>query len=175
MARYREEAEKAAKAGETRVGIETIDKACPICKSDVKGDDTYLFYCKKCNILFRREELFLENPERLRGIVEHKILERYDRDKEKLKIEEEPIKLKAIKHHREKHAHKTAIHKTRPQKEHHAIHNEKRVYVASKSSNKLHISNCPFAKNIKKSNKEQFHSLADANKKKKYKHCRCIE
>jgi len=173
MARYREEAEKAAREGTIKVGIETIDKACPVCKSDVKGDDTYLFYCKKCNILFKRDELFLENPERLRGIVEKKIIERYDRDKDKLKIEEELITLKHVKIQREK-KHK-AIHHTLAHHKPHNAANKKHIYVASKSSNKLHVSNCPFAKNIKKSNKEQFNSLSDAKKHKNYKTCRCIE
>lgn len=171
MARYREEAEMEARAGTLKVGIETIDKACPVCKSDVKGDDTYLFYCKKCNLLFKRDELFLENPERLRGIVEKKILERYDRDKDKLKIEEELITLKDVK-----------VHRLEKEKKDHVTHhvtnhvsNGKHIYVSSKSSNKLHVSNCPYAKNIKKSNKEQFHSLSDAKKHKNYKHCKCIE
>ncbi len=158
MARYREEAEKALKTT-----IETIDKACPICRGDVKGDDTYLFYCKKCNILFKRDELFLENPERLRGIVEKKIIERYDRDKDKLKIEHEQIRLKKLRHIKRKH--KDAV----------TADAAKKTYIASKSSNKLHIANCPFAKNIKKSNREQFHSLAEANRHKRYKHCRCID
>ncbi|MFH1916927.1 MAG: hypothetical protein ABIJ21_06725 [Nanoarchaeota archaeon] len=37
--------------------IETIEQGCPICLSDVKGNDTYLFFCKGCNILFRRQHL----------------------------------------------------------------------------------------------------------------------
>lgn len=171
MARYREEAEKEARVGTLNIGIETIDKACPVCKSDVKGDDTYLFYCKKCNLLFKRDELFLENPERLRGIVEKTIINKYERDKDKIKIEEELITLKDVKVHRVKKEKKDNT-------THHSLNhvsNGKHVYVASKSSNKLHVSNCPFAKNIKKSNKEQFHSLSDAKKHKNYKTCRCIE
>lgn len=169
MARYRDEAEKTLK-----VTIETIDKACPICSGDVKGDDTYFFYCKKCNVLFKRDELFLENPERLKGIIEKKIIERYDRDKDKLKIGHEAIKLKKLREIRRKHKN---LHKAS-----HASHaiarqdiGSKKVYISSKSSNKLHVSNCPFAKNIKKSNREQFHSLAEANKHKRYKLCRCID
>ena len=41
--------------------VETIRAGCPICKTDVKGNDVYLFFCKKCNILFKREELFSES------------------------------------------------------------------------------------------------------------------
>lgn len=169
MARYRDEVEKALKTA-----IETIDKACPICKGDVNGNDTYLFYCKKCNILFKRDELFLENPERLRGIVEKKIIERYDRDKEKLNIEYETIKLKKLREIKRKYKNlHNVLHEV-----HKVAHRDigsKKVYISSKSSNKLHVQNCPFAKNIKKSNREQFHSLAEANKHKRYMHCRCID
>jgi hypothetical protein len=173
MARYREEAEKAAMAGALKIGVETIDKACPICKFDVKGDDIYLFYCKKCNLLFKRDELFLENPERLRGIVEKTIINKYERDKDKIKIEDELITLKDIKIHREKKHH--TVKPLEGKQVFEAKLSEKHLYVASKSSNKLHIASCPFAKNIKKSNREQFHSLKDAKKHKNYKHCKCIE
>ena len=144
MARFREEMQESL--------IETIAKSCPICASDVKGNDTYLFFCTKCNILFKREELFLENPERLKDIVSKKISEKYEKDKDKIKIEEEPIKLKESRF----------------------IRHKAEAFVASKSSNVLHAMNCPFAKNIKKFNKEVFSSLEDAKKHKKYKRCNCI-
>ena len=41
--------------------IETFEHACPICHSDVKGDETYLYFCKQCNILFRKEDLVLDS------------------------------------------------------------------------------------------------------------------
>ncbi|MGV8151249.1 MAG: hypothetical protein ACP5NV_05985 [Candidatus Woesearchaeota archaeon] len=155
MARFRESLEVDA--------IETIDKACPVCAQDVKGNDTYLFFCKKCNILFKREELFLENPERLRGIVEKKIIEKYESEKDKIRLDEKLLPLKHLKVQRLKNhdAEKSHTHIIK--------------YVASKSSNKLHLENCPFAKNIKKSNREQFHSLNDAKKHKSYKYCKCID
>jgi hypothetical protein len=37
--------------------IETIIQGCPICASDVKGNDQYLFFCKTCNVLFHRKHL----------------------------------------------------------------------------------------------------------------------
>ena len=36
---------------------ETVTGGCPICGGDVKGDDTHLFYCDECNILFARHSL----------------------------------------------------------------------------------------------------------------------
>jgi hypothetical protein len=37
--------------------VETVQGGCQICGGDVKGSDQFKFYCKKCNILFKREEL----------------------------------------------------------------------------------------------------------------------
>ena len=140
--------------------IETIEKACPVCANDVKGSDTYLFFCIKCNFLFRREELFLENPERLKSLVTKRVLENYEKDKDKLKIEDKVIPLK-----------KTTIKREDSHKSNHKHHN---LFVASSSSDKLHLDNCPFAKNIKKSRRIEYSSLNDAKKHKKYKLCKCI-
>lgn len=45
--------------------IELISQGCPICLSDVRGNDTYLFFCKGCNILFRRKHLKIK--EKIKG------------------------------------------------------------------------------------------------------------
>ena len=45
-------------------------------------------------------------------------------------------------------------------------------YFVSKKSNVLHVSNCPYGKNIKKSNKIILKSLEGTDK---YKRCKCIE
>ncbi|MCX6709678.1 MAG: hypothetical protein NTV63_01845 [Candidatus Woesearchaeota archaeon] len=37
--------------------IIVVEKACPVCGSDVKGNEKMRFYCKRCNILFERGEL----------------------------------------------------------------------------------------------------------------------
>lgn len=147
MARFRDKASISE--------IETLDKSCPVCRSDVKGSDAYLFYCQKCNMLFKREELFLENPDRLKDIIKKKIIEKYEKDREKIKIEKEPIKLKKIKH---------IIH-----------HRTDHVFVASKSSKKLHVPDCLYAKKIKAGNKDVFHSLEEAKKHKNYEKCHCIK
>jgi hypothetical protein len=47
--------EKQAQSGSPR--IESIEGGCPICHAVVKGNDHYLFFCKKCNVLFKRMHL----------------------------------------------------------------------------------------------------------------------
>lgn len=37
--------------------ILTRERACPICKGDVKGNDEALYFCKTCNILFGKHSL----------------------------------------------------------------------------------------------------------------------
>jgi hypothetical protein len=134
---------------EERTVIEIVRAGCPLCHSDVKGDDVYLFYCKNCNILFKRNELALEGKEHVTAVLKEKVAEKYTQDKNKLKIEDEHIPLKEVKIKLEK-----------PEK-----------FIASKSSNILHVANCPFAKNIKKENRKIFKSLEEAEG---YKRCKCI-
>ena len=37
--------------------VETIEEGCPICGGDVKGNDRYRFFCKRCNVLYDRKHL----------------------------------------------------------------------------------------------------------------------
>ncbi len=37
--------------------IMTIKHACPLCSSDIKGNDSIMYYCRHCNILFRKKDL----------------------------------------------------------------------------------------------------------------------
>ena len=48
------------------------------------------------------------------------------------------------------------------------------VYVASKDGNKLHVKQCPFAKNIKPKHRVEFRSKASAFNK-GYKPCECMK
>lgn len=34
-----------------------IEHGCPICGSDVKGNDFYRYYCEQCNVLFERKDI----------------------------------------------------------------------------------------------------------------------
>ena len=59
----REESKKDPKRGKKHEDLELIERGCPLCKSDVKGDDKNKFYCKKCNMLFSRKGLSIEPHE----------------------------------------------------------------------------------------------------------------
>ncbi len=48
-----------------------------------------------------------------------------------------------------------------------------KIYVSSKDSNKFHLSNCPFAKNIKPKHKETYKSKSKALNK-GLKPCKCV-
>jgi hypothetical protein len=51
---------------------------------------------------------------------------------------------------------------------------QKKVYVASKSATKFHLSNCPFAQNIKPKSKQVFVSKVKALNQ-GYKPCNCVK
>ena len=41
--------------------VQVIKGGCPICRGDVSGDDFAKFYCKRCNILFSRPSLIVDD------------------------------------------------------------------------------------------------------------------
>jgi len=132
---------------EEKQGFETLKSACPICGSDVKGNEEYHYFCPKCSILYRREDLILSR-EHIESIMKQKIAEKLQ--KEPIIIDEE---------------------KTITPKKPKLILEKKIYYFASKHSNIVHASNCPYGKNIKKENRIRFNSLDDAAK---YKRCKCV-
>jgi len=137
------------------VGVETVKNSCPICHSDVKGNDIYLYFCQKCNILFKREELML-TKEAINGLLKEKIAEKFTRDAGKIKIEEPKLKQKEM-----------------PDSKKELLEKHKAIkrYFASRKSNVVHVSNCPYGKNIKRENRIILKSLDDA---KGYRRCRCL-
>lgn len=48
---------KTQKKEETELPIITLKEACPICNSEIRGNKKILYYCKKCNMLFREKDL----------------------------------------------------------------------------------------------------------------------
>ncbi len=132
-------------------GIETIKNSCPICRSDVKGNDVYLYFCQHCNILFRKEDLILTS-EAVNKILKEKVAEKFTKDP--LPIEK-PILEKNISED-----HKKLLN---------TYHSERKYFV-SKKSNVIHASNCPYGKNIKKENRIVLRSIEGT----KYKKCRCL-
>ncbi len=135
--------------------IETVQKGCPICHGDVKGNDVFLYYCQPCNILFKRDELVLDKSV-ITDILKQKIAEKFEQDKDKLKINVEPLKEKQLSET------KQVILKDLK---------ESKKYYISKKSNILHVVNCPYGKNIKKENKIILKSLEGTEKLKK---CKCM-
>jgi len=148
MSIFREEHESAS-------NVETIKNGCPICHSDVKGNDEYLYFCANCSILYRKSDLVLDKKV-VEDLVKVKIAEKFEKDKDRLKVEEEPIKEKELS---EK---KIIILKD--------LRTAKKYYI-SRKSNILHMSNCPYGKNIKKENKIVLRTLEGTEKLKK---CRCM-
>jgi hypothetical protein len=135
--------------------VETIQYGCPICHSDVKGNEEYLYFCEHCNVLFRKEDLVLDKRV-IDDLLKKKIVEKFGKEKDKIKIEEQPLKIKDIS---EK---KQVILKDLK---------ESKKYYISKKSNIVHMANCPYGKNIKKENKIILKSLDNTEKLKK---CRCM-
>ena len=139
----------------TRSNVETLKNACPICHCDVKGNDEYLYFCKQCNILYKKSELVLD-VKVVNTLLKQKITEKFYKDKEKLKVVQEPIKEKELS---EK---KIIILKD--------LRTAKKYYV-SRKSNMLHVSNCPYGKNIKKENKITLKTLDGTEKLRR---CKCM-
>ena len=137
-------------------GIETLKNSCPICHSDVKGNDEYLYFCQKCNILFRKEDLEF-TKEAINDLLRKKVAEKFGNDKDRLKIEQEMFKEKIISEDKKK-----LLEDVKTSKK----------YFVSKKSNVLHVSNCPYGKNIKKGNRITLKSLEGTDK---YKKCKCVE
>jgi len=135
--------------------VETVQYGCPICHSDVKGNDVILFYCKTCNILFRRDDLVLDKKV-VDNLLRQKVAEKFEKDKDKIKIEQESIKEKELSEKK-----KTILVNLK----------EAKKYYISRKSNILHVSNCPYGKNIKKENKIILRSLEGTEKLKR---CRCM-
>jgi|GEM_PF-1067462 len=136
--------------------IIVIKNACPLCGSDVKGNDRYKFYCKRCNILFDKAQLDLEG-EKKTTVEKEEIIRKGEQRKEKGKKEkaEEGKENKAFQD------------KTLQDK---AL--QENVFVSSAKSDKYHLKNCPFAQRIAQKNKLLFKNSKEAEEK-GYKPCAC--
>jgi len=135
--------------------IETIFNAYTICGLDVKGNEIYLYFCQHCNILFRKDDLVLDKKV-VEQLLKESIVKKFEKDKDKIKIEDDILKEKEI---------------TDKKKE--ILKNLKETikYYVSKKSNIIHVSNCPYGKNIKKENKIILKSLDGTEK---FKKCKCM-
>ena len=49
------------------MSMQTLEKACPLCSGDVKGNNHDRYYCKKCDVLFDYHHLL--RPEAGEGLA----------------------------------------------------------------------------------------------------------
>ena len=135
--------------------LETLKNACPICHSDVKGNDEFLYYCQKCNILYRKVDLVLDKKV-VDDLLKQKVAEKFSKDKEKIQISQPLVQEKVI---------------TEKKAEILEDLKKSKKYYISRKSNIVHMSNCQYGKNIKKENKIILKSLDGTEKLKK---CKCM-
>ena len=60
--------------------VKIVEKGCPICGGEVRGNVRDKYFCKSCNLLFRSKQL---NPDgKIKGLVsdDGKVLERFSDD-----------------------------------------------------------------------------------------------
>ncbi len=125
--------------------IVTHPHACPICGGTVKGNDQYSYYCKRCNLLFQKRHLILiPSKRRSKGNYKkdlERIRELFKEEHPDVKAPQAPIKRPKVT----------------------AMEQRKRFkYLASKKSDKFHLSICPHTHRIKEDNLIFFRTDADA-------------
>ncbi len=155
-----------------RLRVFVIKNACPLCGGDVVGNENVDYYCKHCNMLFKLKDLRKEAVE--------EFLKKRERDKDKGgesegRKEEIRGETKAGMEEEKKRGKKGNIVKVYHKKpERPSVLQQNLLFVASKHSDKFHIQQCPFARNIKEENKVFFSSKQEALNK-GFKPCKCVE
>lgn len=122
-----------------------IEKACPLCKGDVKGNEEFKYFCKHCNMLFEKKYLSRQEEKELPP----------EEEKEVIKAESGPEV-------------EVFSEDTEPLEE-----TEELNFVASAKSNKMHLDTCHFLKKIHKDNWIYLKSLEEGIEK-EYEPCVCI-
>jgi hypothetical protein len=128
--------------------VKTYKKACPICKGDVKGNAQLKYFCRKCNMLFNRDQLRAESKY-IQEVVDMAFAKR----------------VKALK--QEQASKPKPIGKMKDQ-------DLKDKFIVSLKSTKYHAINCPFARKIKRDNMFYF-DTKDQARSKGYKPCVCMK
>ena len=41
----------------TMSNVFIIKRGCPLCKNNIAGNDTVLYFCNRCNLLFKKKHL----------------------------------------------------------------------------------------------------------------------
>ena len=127
-----------------------VRHGCPLCGSDVVGNDELGYYCKHCNLLFSLDELDFSYYKKLNN-------------EERANKKDNTSKDSNIK---------IGVNiNNSPEAD---VNSCQSFFVASKESNKFHIPECPFAKNILPKNKIVFKSKEEAIEA-GFKPCRCVD
>lgn len=125
-----------------------FEDGCPLCGGEVRGNEEYRYFCKKCNMLFNRNVL----AKKRKKAVPKKEEEQITKELEATQTSGSPAEI--------------YDEETQPIE-------EELKFIASSKSNKMHIDTCHFLKKIQKENWIYLDSLEDGLKK-KYEPCVCI-
>ena len=174
---------------------EKIPQGCPICGGYVKGNDQYRFFCKRCNLLFRRDELTQQHYEKPKKPTKDKDWVEIPEPQPISELSEEELKkkfivsLKSNKYHWINCPYIKKIlrenlfyfntEKEAKQKDYEPCVcmktglDTKHKFVRSSEGEEYHKTNCPYARFIKKDNRIYFDDESEA-KKLKLKICACL-
>lgn len=123
-----------------------MERACPLCGSEVKGNSRTGYYCKRCNLLFDEKETIL---------------------KEELKKEGRNVLVPAEE--------KKEIAVTAKKDKGREIPKEpERIFITSAKAKRYHVENCPFAQKIRPEKRIIFRTMEDAEKQ-GYRPCTCVK
>jgi len=157
-----------------------IAKGCPICSSDVRGNDSQRFYCKICNLLFNTHHI--EEEKRLHAQVMVGV-PKEDSEPARLKkkteqaTERDIVTAKAIPEEIEpldapEEEQPTEEKDPEPTIEDKGLESPDKI-VASDSSTKMHSGDCHFVKKIRPENRIFLSSLQEGLDK-DYLLCVCL-
>lgn len=163
--------------------IVLIKDACPICHSDVRGNDKYKYLCVACQVLFNHKDLSIKQesysehaPQSIKGIPKHLLKNKFIVSLRSNKyhwincpyirkiLEENLFYFNIIDHAVENGYEACVCMKNRILTGYN--------YVMAKDGKDYHVPNCPFAQSIKEENRVFFDEEIKAVKRKP---CRCIK
>ncbi|MBW2967568.1 hypothetical protein KY362_03715 [Candidatus Woesearchaeota archaeon] len=178
-----------------------ITNGCPICGGDVKGNDHFKYFCKKCNVLFTKKDILDKEfggmavkktklTESEKDAMQKRVKELKDRvfaafseeEKKELKEEakeEEPEEVEAevIPPHEPEEEPEEVPEDTEPEEEpapepEYELEEAGKI-IASSESTKLHSGQCHFAKRIHPQNRIYFETIEDGEED-GYEMCVCL-
>jgi len=154
--------------------VEVYIKGCPLCSNDVRGNDLLLFHCKRCNLLFRREQIakHLGKPPKVETIKANFV---GSTGSNKFHQRNCPFVKKILKEN-------VVYFETVDEARKYGYLpcfcvkgiGSKGAFVGSALSGKFHLPNCPFVKKIKHGSIIHFKTIHQAEQY-GYEQCDCIK